>query len=119
MSFTAPIAAFGFYGIDIGDYNGQVTVTTTNGSTQTYTIPNTLSGLGGSVLYWGLIDTDNLFTGISFGNTASGYDFFGFDDFSIGSVEQVVDPVPEPTTFLLLGAGLVGLAGLRRRFKRS
>jgi len=28
------------------------------------------------------------------------------------------DPIPEPTTMLLLGSGLVGLAGFRRRFKK-
>ena len=52
-----------------------------------------MNGLGGSVLFWGLIDTDNPFTSLTFGNTAAGTDFFGFDDMTIGSVEQVV-PTP-------------------------
>jgi PEP-CTERM motif-containing protein len=29
-----------------------------------------------------------------------------------------IDPVPEPTTILLLGSGLIGLAGFRKKFKK-
>lgn len=118
--FSAPVAAFGFYGVDIGDFGGQITVTLAGISgTTTLTIDNTVNGPGGSVLYFGIIDTANPFTSVTFGNTAPGDDFFGFDDFTIGSVEQVrEDPngnVPVPATLALLGIGGVGLAFLRRR----
>jgi len=115
IEFSAPVAAFGFFGVDIGDFGGQVTVTTANSVEVVYAIPNTINGPGGSVLYFGLIDTDNPFVKVTFGNTASGVDFFGFDDMTIGSVEQVQPAIPEPGTMLLLGSGLVGLAGLGRR----
>jgi hypothetical protein len=40
---------------------------------------------------------------------------FGLDNFYID--EPPPPPLPEPTTMLLLGLGLMGLAGVKRRFK--
>jgi hypothetical protein len=116
INFSAPVAAFGFFGIDIGDFGGQVTVTTVGGLNQVFNIPNTINGLGGGVLFWGIISSSPLeqIASITFGNTAAGTDFFGFDDFTIGSLQQV-RPVPEPGTVALLGLGLVGVASLARR----
>lgn len=44
--------------------------------------------------------------------TIAGYSYFALDNLN-------VSPIPEPTTMLLLGAGLIGLAGFRRKFKKS
>ena len=117
IDFSAPVAAFGFYGIDIGDFGGQVTLSLLSGGSLTINIGNTMNGAGGSVLYFGIIDTENPFTKVTFGNTAAGTDYFGFDDLTVGSVEQV-QGVPEPATILLFGLGLAGLAGLRRKFQK-
>lgn len=114
ISFSTPIAAFGFNGIDIGDFGGQVTVTTTGGMTTTYNVGNTINGPGGSVLFWGLINTADPFTSLSFGNTNPGVDFFGFDDMTIGTMEQV-NPMPEPASLGLIGLGLAALMVTRRR----
>jgi hypothetical protein len=38
------------------------------------------------MLFFGFIDTANPFTSITFGDTAPGVDFFGFDDMTIGTV---------------------------------
>jgi hypothetical protein len=39
-------------------------------------------------------------------------------DFNDLVVEVTVAPVPIPAAILLLGSGLVGLAGIRKKFKR-
>ncbi|MCB2167224.1 MAG: PEP-CTERM sorting domain-containing protein [Deltaproteobacteria bacterium] len=114
IAFSDPIAAFGFYGIDFGDFNGQILATFANGTSTAYEIPHTVGAPGGSVIYWGLIDTESLFTSVTFSNIGSSADAFGFDNFTIGSVEQVV-PTPEPGTIFMMGLGLLGLAGMGRK----
>ncbi|NIO85841.1 MAG: PEP-CTERM sorting domain-containing protein [Candidatus Aminicenantes bacterium] len=116
--FTDPVAAFGFYGIDLGDFLGQVTITYENGVAQTFDIPHTVGAPGGSVIYYGFIDQANPFTQITFGNTGSTEDYFGFDDMTIGSVAQVRVPEPFTTTMLLLAGGYIGLLGFNRRRNR-
>jgi hypothetical protein len=128
LLFTQPQSAFGFYGVDIGDFGGQITLNLVDGTTTTLTVPNTMgsnASTGGSVLYYGFYDLDpsNAFTQITFGDTQAGSDFFAFDDFSIGTLEQVNPPpaIPEPTTFViwsLLGAIAIA-AGWRRGRKAA
>jgi PEP-CTERM motif len=119
LTFSNPIAAFGFYGIDIGDFNGQVTVTTVGGLNQLFNVGNSINTTGGGILFWGVISTSvaELFSSVTFGNTGSGDDFFAFDDFTVGSFEQVRE-VPEPESMLLFSMGL-GLLGMGRLAKRS
>ncbi|MET0382069.1 MAG: PEP-CTERM sorting domain-containing protein [Burkholderiaceae bacterium] len=119
IAFSAPIAAFGFYGIDIGDFGGQLSLSLTDvhGITSTIIVPNTIGQNGdtsGSVLYFGFYDTTDTYTSISF-NDSTTADVFGFDDFSIGSNKQVVPTIPEPSSWLLMALGLAAVGFVARR----
>ena len=119
ITFSAPIAAFGFYGTDLGDFGAtlSLSLTASDNTVTTLPIPNaTGTAADGSALYFGFYDTANTYKSISFTGAGVGGDQFGFDNFSIGSQEQVSEtPVPEPAMLGLFGLGAIGLGLSRRR----
>lgn len=114
LTFSSPISAFGFYATDLGDINGDLTLMLTGGGTVNFTVP-TAGSANGNQLFWGFIDPLQSYTGIQFGNTASGADFFGFDDMTVGDLGQVKINVPEPGSLVMFGLGLLGLLLVLRR----
>ncbi len=72
--------------------------------------------------FFGVIDYDTLFDTISFTHFQTPWltepvtGFIGFDAVQYGITG---DPIPEPSTVLLLGVGLIGLFGVgRKKFKK-
>jgi hypothetical protein len=118
ITFSGPQAAFGFFATDI-EFQGNLTLRflLADGVTTLDRPVPTQAGTGialntGSVAYFGVIDTDNPFLAVSFVRGLNQNDGFGFDDLTIGRVENVV---PEPGTLALVGLGVALVSVARRR----
>lgn len=123
IDFSNPVAAFGFYASDVGDFGSQLSLRFSlfGGGSVDWALPYIASNGNGSLrdsnlLYAGFIAETGGITGVQFIGTDSD-DIFGFDDMTIGSLEQVVPPTvtPEPASLLLMATGLVGVFGIARR----
>ena len=132
VTFSNPggIAAFGFYATDIGDFGAHLTLTLTdlNNVTTVLTVNNTLGSGGstsGSNFYYGFYDTTTTYKQIVFNSDSisAGDDVFGFDDLSVGSLEQVTPnsttPVPAALPLFASGLGAFGYFGWRRKRKAA
>lgn len=118
LRFQQPQVALGFYGVDIGDFTGQLVLDLVHTDASTTRVVASDSGVvpGGGVLYIGLLSIDRPFVAVRFGNTVPvGYDGFAFDDLTIATAAQLA-PVPEPASVALMLAGLgwLGVVGARR-----
>jgi len=121
IEFVEAQDAFGFYGIDVGDFDAQLTLTfeLVAGGTHAVDVPHSLFSEGansGSVFFWGVVDEKNLFTAVTFSghsDVADDRDVFGFDELQIRGTGEPIVPLPSSVGLAL--AGLAPIIGRRRR----
>lgn len=127
VTFGSDISAFGFYGTDFFDFNGELTVAflDANGKSVFSKKLDAPSGSGvadnGSLNFFGIVASSpaEQFRSVLFTikqPVESNPDALGFDDFIIGEI-ATTPPVdlPEPATLGLVGVSLLGLVATRRR----
>jgi hypothetical protein len=115
IDFSQAVAAFGFYGVDIGEFGGTLGLRFYSGNTLLDTQPIGYSVGDGSTFYFGYVNALNPFTAVEFVLGGSSSDVFAFDDMTIGSREQLTVPEPTSAALVLTGLGMLGVIMARRR----
>lgn len=123
ITFSEPVSAFGFFGTDFGDFNGQsiIEVTTGSGMVESIVMPHQRTNEGGianslnaTLLFYGLVGDGDTIKSAAFKNVGGIFDRFGFDNLVVA-----ISNIPEPSSALLLGLGAIGLCGCGRRRRRG
>lgn len=130
ITFGRSISAFGFYGTDIGDFGGVLSLVLTpwnGGPDETLVVrPQSVNNANsGGLLFFGFSDVNSEYRRVTFlsSGTGTSVDYFGFDDFVVADKGQIRTPttppgVPEPGSLALVGLALCA-AGIARRARKA